>query len=88
MGEKSAWVFKTSAVQQVMPNAVLLTPTPFFPGTAPFPVMALVFIWLHDEPDQEADPAEKQTSSKKALSQVNRLLHWPCPYLYAKGNLK
>lgn len=30
---------------------------------------------LHDEPDQEADSAEKQTSSKKALSQLDQLPH-------------
>lgn len=71
-----------------MLNAVLLTSTPFFPGTAPFPAMAFLFLWLCDEPDQEADPAEKETSSKKALSQVNQLCLWPCPYLHAKGNLK
>lgn len=39
MGDKWAWVFNASDVQQVMLNAVLLTPTPFFPGTAPFPAM-------------------------------------------------
>lgn len=88
MGDKWAWVFNASDVQQVMLNAVLLTPTPFFPGTAPFPAMTLLFMWLQDEPDREADPAEKQTSPKKALFQVNLLHHWPCPYLHAKGTLK
>lgn len=36
---------------------------------------AFLFMGLHDEPDQEADSAEKQTSSKKALSQLDQLPH-------------
>lgn len=82
MGEKSAWVFKTSGVQQVTLNGVLLTPTPSLPGTAPLPAMALLFMWLRGEPGQEADPAEKQASSKKALSEVDQLCHWPYPRLH------
>lgn len=64
-GDKSVWVLKTSDVQQVMRKTGLLPPTPFFPGAAPCPVMSLLFLWLQDKPDQEAHPAEKQTSSKK-----------------------
>lgn len=58
-GDKSAWVFKTSDVQQVVLNAALLTPTLFFPGSAAFPGIVFLLMWLHDKPDYEADPAEK-----------------------------
>lgn len=60
-----------------MLNAVPLPPTPFFPGTVLFPVMAL-FMRLYYDPGQEA-------SSKKALSQVSQLLHWPAHTCMLKG---
>lgn len=60
-----------------MLNAVLLTPTPFFPSTVPFPVMAL-FMWLHYDSDQE-------DSSRKTPSQVSQLHQWRAHTCMLKG---
>lgn len=58
-----------------MLSATQLTPIVLIPGSASCPMTAFLFMGLCDEPDQEADSAEKQTSSKKALSQLDQLPH-------------